>query len=41
MVVCHPPFSRVVYQRMIHEVPEVTEHTEIINLDARRSLGWD
>lgn len=41
LVVCHPPFSRTVYQRMVQEVPAVTEHSEIIGLDARRSLGWE
>lgn len=26
---------------MVGEVPDFTDHIEIINLDARRSLGWD
>ena len=39
--ICQPPFTRTVYERMVEEVPDFTEHIEIINLDARRSLGWD
>ena len=40
-LIAYSPFTREVYQRMVAEVPAETESSEIIGLDARRSLGWE
>ena len=39
--ICSPPFTRKVYERMVAEVPDFTKQIDLINLDTRRSLGWD
>lgn len=38
---CPSILTENIFKRMIEELPDFTQHSDIIKLDARRSLAWD
>lgn len=38
---CPSVINQTVFEKMLNELPDFTEHSDIIVLDAKRSLSWD
>ena len=38
---CPSVLTQKIFKKMMDELPSFTEHTDIIILDAKRSLAWD